>query len=83
MPTAAIPVKFDFKGFNKAKGRVPIGEGETGRTPAGCEQEGHADEADQRVDIVEFVIMPEVLEALGEIGYDGWAISEVSGPRGG
>ena len=22
---------------------------------------------------------PEVLEALGEIGYDGWATSEVSG----
>ena len=46
-------VKFAFKGFSKAKGRVPIGEGDED--------------------------WPEVLEALGEIGYDGWATSEVSG----
>jgi L-ribulose-5-phosphate 3-epimerase len=46
-------VKFDFKGFSKAKGRVPIGEGDED--------------------------WPEVLKALGEIGYDGWATSEVSG----
>jgi L-ribulose-5-phosphate 3-epimerase len=46
-------VKFDFKGFSKEKGRVPIGEGDED--------------------------WPEVLEALGEIGYDGWATSEVSG----
>jgi hexulose-6-phosphate isomerase len=46
-------VKFDFKGFSKGKGRVPIGEGDED--------------------------WPEVLKALGEIGYDGWATSEVSG----
>ena len=46
-------VKFDFKGFSKEKGRVPIGEGDED--------------------------WPEVLEALGEIGYDGWATSEVNG----
>jgi hexulose-6-phosphate isomerase len=46
-------VKFDFKGFSKAKGRVPIGEGDED--------------------------WPEVLKALGEIGYDGWATGEVSG----
>jgi hexulose-6-phosphate isomerase len=46
-------VKFDFKGFSKTKGRVPIGEGDED--------------------------WPEVLKALGEIGYDGWATSEVSG----
>ena len=46
-------VKFDFKGFSKEKGRVPIGEGDED--------------------------WPEVLKALGEVGYDGWATSEVSG----
>jgi hexulose-6-phosphate isomerase len=46
-------VKFDFKGFSKTKGRVPIGEGDED--------------------------WPEVLKALAEIGYDGWATSEVSG----
>ena len=46
-------VKFDFKGFSKEKGRVPIGEGDED--------------------------WPEVLKALAEIGYDGWATSEVSG----
>lgn len=46
-------VKFDFKGFSKEKGRVPIGEGDED--------------------------WPEVRRALGEIGYDGWATSEVNG----
>lgn len=45
-------VKFDFKGFSKAKQfNVKIGEGDED--------------------------WPEVLKALGEIGYDGWATSEV------
>jgi hexulose-6-phosphate isomerase len=48
-----LSVKFDFKGFSKEKGRVPIGEGNE----------------DWR----------EVLKAVGEIGYDGWATSEISG----
>ena len=47
-------MKFDFNGFSKANGRVPIGEGDED--------------------------WPEVLKALCEIGYDGWATSEVSGP---
>lgn len=46
-------VKFDFKGYSKAKSWCPIGEGDED--------------------------WPEVLTALGEIGYDGWATSEVAG----
>ncbi len=52
-------VKFDFKGFSKAKYDakqnpwVPIGEGDED--------------------------WPDVLAALGEIGYDGWATAEVAG----
>jgi hexulose-6-phosphate isomerase len=44
-------LKFDFKGYSKARGWVPIGEGDED--------------------------WPEVIKALGEIGYDGWATSEV------
>ena len=44
-------LKFDFKGYSKAKGWVKIGEGDED--------------------------WPEVVKALGEIGYDGWATAEV------
>lgn len=53
-------LKFDFKGFSKAKFEakeknfwVPIGEGDED--------------------------WPQIVKALGEIGYDGWATAEVSG----
>jgi L-ribulose-5-phosphate 3-epimerase len=52
-------VKFDFKGFSKAKFAakqnpwVPIGEGDED--------------------------WPDIVAALGEIGYDGWATAEVDG----
>jgi L-ribulose-5-phosphate 3-epimerase len=49
-------LKFDFKGYSKAKGWVGIGEGDED--------------------------WPAILQALGEIGYDGWATAEVdSGGR--
>ncbi len=46
-------LKFDFKGYSRAKGWVPIGEGDED--------------------------WPEVLNALAEIGYDGFATAEVAG----
>ena len=46
-------VKFDFKGYSKSKGWVPIGEGDEN--------------------------WPEILKALDEIGYHGWATAEVKG----
>lgn len=46
-------LKFDFKGYSKAKGWVPIGEGDED--------------------------WPDIVKALGEIGYDGWATAEVQG----
>jgi hexulose-6-phosphate isomerase len=46
-------LKFDFKGYSKDKGWVPIGEGDED--------------------------WPDVLKALGEVGYNGWATAEVEG----
>lgn len=46
-------LKFDFKGYSKARQWVEIGQGDED--------------------------WPEVLKALGEIGYDGWATAEVGG----
>jgi hexulose-6-phosphate isomerase len=46
-------LKFDFKGYSKTKGWVPIGEGDED--------------------------WPDIVKALGEIGYDGWATAEVKG----
>jgi len=44
-------LKFDFKGYSKAKGWVNIGEGDEN--------------------------WPDIVKALGEVGYDGWATAEV------
>jgi hexulose-6-phosphate isomerase len=46
-------LKFDFKGYSKARGWVPIGEGDED--------------------------WPDVLKALAEVGYNGWATAEVAG----
>ncbi len=46
-------LKFDFKGYSKTKGWVPIGEGDED--------------------------WPDILKALAEIGYEGWATAEVAG----
>jgi hexulose-6-phosphate isomerase len=46
-------LKFDFKGYHKTRGWVPIGEGDED--------------------------WPDVLEALKEVGYNGWATAEVAG----
>jgi L-ribulose-5-phosphate 3-epimerase len=48
-------LKFDFKGYSKTKGWVPIGEGDED--------------------------WPDILEALKEVGYNGWATAEVAGGR--
>jgi hexulose-6-phosphate isomerase len=45
-------LKFDFKGYSKAKGWVGIGEGDEN--------------------------WPDIIKALGEVGYDGWATAEVN-----
>jgi hexulose-6-phosphate isomerase len=46
-------LKFDFKGYSKTRGWVPIGEGDED--------------------------WPDVVKALEEIGYHGWATAEVAG----
>ncbi len=46
-------LKFDFKGYSKSKGWVPIGEGDED--------------------------WPDILQALVEVGYHGWATAEVAG----
>jgi hexulose-6-phosphate isomerase len=46
-------LKFDFKGYSKARQWVPIGEGDED--------------------------WPEILKALAEVGYEGWATAEVNG----
>jgi hexulose-6-phosphate isomerase len=46
-------LKFDFKGYSKSKGWVPIGEGDED--------------------------WPDILKALEEVGYHGWATAEVAG----
>ena len=46
-------LKFDFKGYSKARQWVPIGEGDED--------------------------WPEILKALAEVGYNGWATAEVGG----
>jgi hexulose-6-phosphate isomerase len=56
-------VKFDFKAYSKAKAKAAGNEGAGFRVEIG---EGDED-------------WPEVLKALAEIGYDGWATAEVAG----
>lgn len=56
-------LKFDFKAYSKAKAKEAGNEGAGFRVEIG---EGDED-------------WPEVLKALAEIGYNGWATSEVAG----
>jgi L-ribulose-5-phosphate 3-epimerase len=56
-------VKFDFKGYSKDLAKASGKDGDGFKAKIG---EGSED-------------WPEVLKALGEIGYDGWATSEVAG----
>jgi hexulose-6-phosphate isomerase len=56
-------VKFDFKGYSTELAKASGKDGDGFKAKIG---EGSED-------------WPEVLKALGEIGYDGWATSEVSG----
>jgi hexulose-6-phosphate isomerase len=56
-------VKFDFKGYSLAKAKEAKNDGAGFRVGIG--------EGDEN--------WPEILKALGEIGYDGWATAEVSG----
>ncbi len=56
-------IKFDFKGYSIAKAKEAKNDGAGFRVGIG---EGDED-------------WPEVLKALGAIGYDGWATAEVSG----
>lgn len=56
-------VKFDFKGYSKAKAAEAKNEGAGFRVEIG---QGDED-------------WPEILKALADIGYDGWATAEVGG----
>lgn len=56
-------VKFDFKGYSTELAKKSGKDGDGFKAKIG---EGSED-------------WPEVLKALGEIGYDGWATSEVGG----
>jgi L-ribulose-5-phosphate 3-epimerase len=56
-------VKFDFKGYSTEMAKKTMKDGDGFKTKIG---EGSED-------------WPEVLKALGEVGYDGWATSEVQG----
>jgi len=56
-------VKFDFKGYSLALAREAKNDGAGFRAKIG--------EGDEN--------WPEVLKALGEVGYDGWATAEVGG----
>jgi hexulose-6-phosphate isomerase len=56
-------LKFDFKGYSKAKAKEAKNEGAGFRVEIG---EGDED-------------WPEVLKALAEVGYNGWATAEVGG----
>ncbi|HJZ54562.1 MAG TPA: sugar phosphate isomerase/epimerase family protein [Gemmataceae bacterium] len=56
-------LKFDFKGYSKAKAKEAGNEGAGFRVEIG---EGDED-------------WPEILKALSEIGYNGWATAEVGG----
>jgi L-ribulose-5-phosphate 3-epimerase len=56
-------LKFDFKGYSKAKAKAAGNEGAGFRVEIG---EGDED-------------WPEILKALAEIGYNGWATAEVGG----
>jgi L-ribulose-5-phosphate 3-epimerase len=56
-------VKFDFKGYSTELAKASGKDGDGFKAKIG---EGSED-------------WPEVLKALGEVGYDGWATSEVSG----
>jgi hexulose-6-phosphate isomerase len=56
-------LKFDFKAYSAAKAKAEQNEGRGFNVPIG---EGDED-------------WPEVLKALAEVGYDGWATAEVAG----
>jgi hexulose-6-phosphate isomerase len=56
-------LKFDFKGYSKAKAKAAGNEGAGFRVEIG---DGDED-------------WPEILKALAEIGYNGWATAEVGG----
>ena len=56
-------LKFDFKAYSIAKAKAEKNEGKGFNVPIG--------EGDEN--------WPEIIKALAEVGYDGWATAEVSG----